>query len=203
MLPGVFYRKMSITPFRAITSTFGIIYVWCLPLLSYYHFAEPNATSISGFIANPPATGAMAAFSFMPLTLMWEYQDNVLTNYITNKVTENVLFISLSSYQLFYGCFLVCTENYVPLWLHQTTVSLFGISFVIHALLIICTISTSKLANIILGIGILSFISLLYVDGMWFWACECTAYSSMILYTPILWYYYVPDKDPLSEMVNI
>ena len=31
-------------------------------------------------MANPPATGAMAAVSFIPLTLVWEYQDIILEN---------------------------------------------------------------------------------------------------------------------------
>lgn len=55
---------------RLIFSLLGIIYVWSLPLLADIGFAQKNATSISGFIANPPATGGMAFVSFSPLVLI-------------------------------------------------------------------------------------------------------------------------------------
>ena len=55
---------------RLFVSLFGILYVWLLPLLADIGFAVKGATSISGFIANPPATGAMAFISFLPLVLM-------------------------------------------------------------------------------------------------------------------------------------
>ena len=202
MLPGTVFKEMQITPLRVILSTCGIFYVWSLPLLSYYGFAEPDSTSISKFISNPPATGAMAAVSFMPLTLMWEYQDAVLNGRGT-KFIRGLLYSSLTTFQIFYGGFLICTESYVPLWLHQTMVTSFGVSFIVHGMIIICGMSTSVYANIILNIGILAFASLLYARGMWFWACECIGLTSMFLFTPILWYTYEPPTDPLSEMVHI
>ena len=54
--------KHVITPKRFITSTGCIIYVWILPLLTRIGFTEANQTSISGFISNPPATGAFAVY---------------------------------------------------------------------------------------------------------------------------------------------
>ena len=199
MLPGVLFKQMEITPFRIILSTCGILYVWTLPLLAYYCFAEPDSTSISKFISNPPATGAMAAVSFMPLTLMWEYQDAVLSGTGT-KWTRSLLCGSLTAFQFFYGCFLICTETYAPMWLHQTVVTLFGISFAAHGLLTMCTMSTSAYANATLGVGILAFASLLFAKGLWFWACECVGFTSMLLFTPMLWYTYKPPDDPLSGL---
>ena len=74
---------------RILFSLLGIIYVWSLPLLAEIGFAQRNATSISGFIANPPATGAMAFISFTPLVLMWEYQYYVIKK---NQETFELVF---------------------------------------------------------------------------------------------------------------
>ena len=202
MLPGTAFRQMQITPFRIILSTCGILYVWSLPLLANLGFAQPNSTSVSHFISNPPATGAMAAVSFMPLTLMWEYQDFVL-GMTGSKCARRLLYGSLTAFQFFYGCFLICTETYAPLWLHQTVVTLFGISFAAHGIMVMCMMTTSTCANVVLSIGMLAFASLLFVKGMAFWAFECIALTSMLLFTPLLWYAYEPLADPLSEMVHI
>lgn len=186
---------VNISPYRVILSSTSIIYVWSLPLLAYCGFAEKGSESISAFIANPPATGAMAAVSFIPLTLMWEYQDDVLRNKIKDATIQKLLYSSLSVFEFCYGAFLVCTENYAPPWLHTTTVVLFGSSFAIHGIVTIRTIDTSKCAKATLLIGIISFISLLFVKGMWFWAVECIGITSMMMYTPIQLYTYSCPKD--------
>lgn len=191
-------NNTRITPLRIFFASSGIIYVWSLPLLSEYGFTQKGSTSISGFIANPPATGAMAAISFMPLTLMWEFQDSVLEKEVKNNVIKNMLTFTLSTFQFFYGGFLVCTETYVPLILHQTTVTLFGLSFIFHSLMIINSVKINICAKIILIIGIFAFGCLLFAQGMWFWAFECIGFSSMLLYTPMLWYTYKQPSVPLS-----
>ena len=179
---------------KIILSTIGIIYVWSLPLLSNLGFSEKNSTSISEFIANPPATGAMAAISFMPLCLMWEYQD-----FIISKIKKNIgkfqLNISLTIFQIFYGSFLTCTVHYVPNQVHTTVVILFGLSFLYHSYLVNKFIQPNKITLCILIIGILSFASLLIVKGMWFWAMECVGFSSMLLFTPIDWFLLKKDNE--------
>ena len=92
------------SPYRLLSSLVGIIYVWSLPLLADLGFAQPGSTSISKFIANAPATGAMAAISFIPMTLMWEYQDYTLSlkGYLS---IERVWVVSLISFQFFYSFF--------------------------------------------------------------------------------------------------
>ncbi len=176
--------RFKISKHRIITSLFVIPYVWLLPLLSKYGFAESPGYSISEFIANPHATGALAALSFSPLILMWEYQSYLLEDkkYDKQKCT---LDISLSSYQFFYGSFLVCTVNYVPFWLHFLTVFLFSFAFVIHSFLIMYHIKLSIGAKIDLSIGCCAAFFLLFVKGISFWLCECIGFSSMILFTPI------------------
>ena len=71
--------------FKMIMTGVGVVYVWALPYLSYIGFAEPKSNSISAYIANPPATGAMSAISFIPLTLIWEYQDIIIENTTIRK----------------------------------------------------------------------------------------------------------------------
>ncbi len=176
--------RFKISKHRIITSLFVIPYVWLLPLLSKYGFAESPGNSISEFIANPHATGALAALTFSPLILMWEYQSYLLEDkkYDKHKCT---LDISLSSYQFFYGGFLVCTVNYVPFWLHFLTVFLFSSAFIIHSFLIMYYINLSLGAKIDLSIGCCAAFSLIFVKGIWFWFCESIGFSSMILFTPI------------------
>ena len=116
--------------FKVAMSTCAVVYVWSLPLLSKIGFAENNSTSISAFIANPPATGAMAAVSFIPLTLVWEYQDSILEHIPIVPVCTigwicQTLYYSTAIYQISYGSFLICTYGYVKNWIHTTTVVTF------------------------------------------------------------------------------
>ena len=129
---------------RLILSLIGIFYVWCLPFLAKIGFAEKDSNSISEFISNPPATGAMACISFIPLSLMWDYQDKVIDINYENILDKNILSITLKLFQLFYGLFLICTYNYVPIWLHTTSVILFCFSFILHSIIILSKIESTK-----------------------------------------------------------
>lgn len=180
---------MSISNIRIFLSFSLILYIWLLPILSNIGFAEKNSNSISEFISNPPATGAMAAFSFMPLVMMWEYQDIVINHYKKNDNVKKILDYSINFFQLFYGMFLTCTYGFVPSWLHTMTVVLFGLSFIIHSILVLYYIQPSFLAQLFLCIGIFAFFLLLFAQNMWFWVCECIGLTSMILFTPIDWYF--------------
>ena len=177
-------KKPSI--YRLIFSLVGIVYVWSLPLLADFGFAQSGSTSISQFIANPPATGAMAAISFIPMTLMWEYQDYILNRdgYLN---IEKLWVGTLASFQFFYSLFLTCTDGIVPDWLHTTSVILFGLSFICHSVIILWYIESRNISKIVLGIGILSFLGLTCAPGMWFWFLECVGFSSMVLFTPLEW----------------
>lgn len=139
----------------------------------------------------------------MPLTLMWEYQDAIIETYVNRSIRRGILHASLSIFQLFYGGFLICTENYAPMWLHQTVVTLFGVSFVIHGIMTTVSMNSSWAAISVLGIGIVAFSSLVGVEGLWFWMFECIGMTAMILYTPIQWYTYVePEKKPILGLAH-
>ena len=176
--------KPNVSRYRLYASLLIIPYIWSLPLLSDIGFAEKDATSISGFIANAHATGAFAALSFNPLILMWEYQMYLLSRKIYEKY-KNILWITLTLYQFFYGSFLTCTVNYVPEWLHTTTVVLFSTAFVSHSCIIMCYFPPTRLGYIDLLMGITGCSCLIFAKGMWFWVFECIGFTSMILFTPI------------------
>lgn len=171
---------------RLVFSLVGVIYVWSLPLLADIGFAQPGSTSISQFIANPPATGAMAAISFIPMTLMWEYQDYILNREGYLDI-EKIWVGTLVSFQFFYGLFLTCTDGIVPNWLHSTTVILFGLSFICHSIIILWYIESKTISKIVLGVGMVSFIGLTCAPGIWFWVLECIGFSSMLIFTPLEW----------------
>lgn len=157
--------------------------MWSLPYLSTVGFSQPGGTSISEFIANAHATGALAALSFRPLNLMWEYQHHVIKN-IGCQVGKDILGWTMASYQFFYGGFLVCTVNYVPLWMHRTTVTLFVISFMLHSIMTIIYTKPRFLGQMELIVGVIACMWLPFAKGLEFWAFECIGYSMMMLFTP-------------------
>jgi hypothetical protein len=183
--------------FKVAMSGVAIVYIWMLPLLSKIGFSEDHSTSVSEYIANPPATGAMAAVSFIPLTLVWEYQDIILEN-INLRNDGNIvqvcstLYYSTAIYQLSYGTFLICTQGYVKNWVHTITVVCFSGSFILHTSLTFFYTIPSKITSGILGIGSTSCAVLLImmffnVSNLWFWFFECIALTCMYSFTPTEW----------------
>ena len=175
--------KQKIGYIRPLASTTIIIYVWSLPYLSTIGFAQPTGSSISEFIANAHATGALAALSFRPLNLMWEYQHFVIKQ-TSSQFGKDLLGWTMTSYQFFYGGFLVCTVNFVPLWMHRTTVTLFVISFVIHSIMTLIYTKPRLLGQLELIFGVVACMCLPFVKGMYFWAFESIGFSMMMLFTP-------------------
>lgn len=183
--------------FKTIMSVLAIIYIWSLPVLSLYGFTEPNSKSISGYIGNPPATGAMGALSFIPLTLVWEYQDLILETIIKRKKCKwiwlsKVLYCTTITFQTSYGAFLICTYGYVKDWIHSTTVIVFSTSFLIHALVMLYYTEPSVISKGILVTGVGSGLGLIIlecnnVSTMWFWALECVGLTSIFIFTPVEW----------------
>ena len=171
----------KISPARWVCCLLAVVYVWTLPLLATYGFAEKGADSISNFIANAHATGAMAVCSFAPLQLLVEYQDMVIEN--LQHTYPRWIKITQRMFLFFYGMFLICTSTYVPV-LHTISVACFGISFILHSITILKKVQPSKICTLILMVGIIAFASLPFVPGMWFWALECVGFTAMVIFTP-------------------
>ena len=109
----------------------ALAYVWTLPFLSVWGFAEscwncnPHiGSSISNYIANPHATGGMAAAFFFPCMLMWE----PIAEPMNSKISAWTLWL----FQLSFGLFLVFTVTWAP-WLHGTVVGIFCVCAFVHA----------------------------------------------------------------------
>ena len=179
--------------FKVATCALGVLYVWALPLLARVGFAQRGATTVSAFIANPPATGAMAALSFTSLTLMWEYQDLIVKVRAANATwVYHSLARSLAAFQTMYGAFLVCTQGYAPAWLHAATVVAFCASFLAHAGTIAIVVQPSRLARGLLATGMFSCAMLIgfmlaRAFTLWFWFFECVGLSTIFLFTPFEW----------------
>ena len=97
-----FDNYFKVSKYRIFSSLLIIVYIWCLPLLSRIGFAEKNKTTISGFIANSHATGALAGgivFSYICRSFVY---NNVL--YTTNFIGKNGFSIRYSGLYLFIIC---------------------------------------------------------------------------------------------------
>ena len=177
---------------RLLLSLGGIVFVWTLP---HNPVANDHGTSISEFIANPRATGMMAAFSFVPISLMWEYQDYYI-KVIKSDEDNSVIVGSLTMYQIFYGAFLSCTVGLVPNYVHTLCVALFGVSFLIHAILVVKVLEPHNITKLVLLIAVCAFVGLCIVPSneMIFWATECVAFTGMLLFTPLEIYFFLPKK---------
>ena len=179
--------------FRAWTCALGAAYVWSLPLLARAGFAQRGATTVSAFIANPPATGAMAALSFTSLALMWEYQDLIVKSRADGRGwVYSALARTLGAFQTFYGAFLVCTYGYVPTWLHTLTVVAFCASFLAHASVVTVFVQPSRPARALLAAGMGASGALLALTAarsytLWYWFCECIGLTAIFLFTPLEW----------------
>jgi hypothetical protein len=169
---------LQMTASNWIFTLMSVCYVWALPLLAMLGFSEPGSTSISGFIANAHATGAMAVISFVPINLIIEYQEFKIRSH--EKATRTTLWMFLLSY----GAFLICSVNFAPT-IHSIVVACFGVCFILHNVYIIRYIEPSAVATSILLVGSGAFVSLLFVKGMWFWAMECVGFTCMVLFTPL------------------
>lgn len=179
-----FKKPSTITLF---SSLWIIVYIWCLPILSKLGFAVENEHSISGFISNAPSTGAMAVFSYIPLTLMKEYQSHHSTSEFCFLISY-----SLTCFQFFYGMFLICTFHYTPPTIHFGVVFMFGISFIVHSMLIIHVVEPNYISRVLLYIGCLSFLSIPYSynKGLWLWFYECIGLTCLFSFTPLEWILY-------------
>lgn len=176
----------------------GIIYVWSLPSLSKIGFTEKNATTISGFICNPQATGAMASLSFLPFILMNEYQ------YIYIDKKDTILNKTLLLFEISYGMFLSFPVTYVSIQIHEVSVICFSLSFIIHSYFILYDIQFNKITKVLLSIGSICFmlLSVLNPNHLTYWFVECICFTCMILFTPLDWYLF-SRKEEKKPLLNI
>lgn len=190
-------------PLRIIGTALPIAYVWSLPFLARLGFAHmchgwpqcgPTGASLSDFIANAHATGAMAASFFYPALHMWLNAHQVRYHCY--------VFPTLAAFQACFGLFLVCPINEAPR-LHLVSVYLFCISALIHFGVMLKHCSSDRLwhCQVFLGGAILSVAAILVIQlipmfkphvlldrcPLAFFIAECMGLSSMALF-PAVWY---------------
>eukprot|EP00930_Biecheleria_cincta_P090432 TRINITY_DN79810_c0_g1_i1.p1 TRINITY_DN79810_c0_g1~~TRINITY_DN79810_c0_g1_i1.p1 ORF type:complete len:244 (+),score=9.75 TRINITY_DN79810_c0_g1_i1:43-774(+) len=189
-------------PLRAVGTLLPILYVWCLPFLGKLGFAhlctdfprcDSTGASVSDFISNDHATGAMAALFFYPNLFLWK---NAL------HVRDTYVYRTLGTYQASFGLFLACPVTEVPN-LHGMAVCLFCITGLAHnnKMLKHCEGQTKLLCQRLLKIAMMAFVVIFLL--VWvarfdenllpdncpycFWISECVGLSSMIIF-PLFWY---------------
>ncbi|CAK0873752.1 unnamed protein product [Prorocentrum cordatum] len=188
---------------RFMGAALPVLYVWSLPLLAEAGFAHKCANyprcdrtgmSVSNFIANAWATGAMAACFFYPALYVW-----LNAEYVRH---HRFVFPTLVVFQASFGIFITCPVTELPNW-HAPAVLLFCIAALVHYGLLMryCTSNRLRLCQALVSIAIAAFMVVFtlmiigHLDGnmlidnvpVLFWMMECCGLSSMAL-LPVVWF---------------
>ena len=194
-----------------------IAYIWSLPFLSGWqigrkigetnnklttiNFAEDGCYngieaecglghSISAYISNPQATGAMAFTFSLPIIVMWKFKPDGISS------------VPLLLFTLFFGLFLICSVT-LNIYSHLFTVLVFCFASIIHFSLFYSKLSNKKI--LFKTLIILATLSLLSLSALgvyftiksgdppnnklahthWVWLVECIGLTCFILFTPL------------------
>ena len=212
------HTSRSLRPIGVLFSVLlPIAYIWCLPFLSSWkikrkigevhnksttiNFAENGCYngiedkcglghSISAYISNPQATGAMAFTFALPIIVMWKYKPDGINTF------------PLLLFTIFFGLFLICSLT-LNIYAHIFTLLVFCFASIIHFSFFYDKLSNKK--KIFRILIILAKLSLLLlsalcayfiikrnnpsnnklVDTHWVWLIECIGLTSFILFTPL------------------
>jgi hypothetical protein len=89
--------------------------------------------TLSGFITTAPGVGALAAFSALPTTAMWYYQDAMHAFFKPEPCLKTLNMLSLSMFQVTYGWFLIASACTFP-WAHGTSTYSYVLCMIVHML---------------------------------------------------------------------
>lgn len=204
--------SLQLTLTVCITTGIGILYPWMLPSLAIWGFAERGSDSVSEYIANAHATGAMAVATAGPLYWIVRFQETFVS---PETPHSRWLWTTQRLFLVCYGAFLINTVTWSP-FVHFVVVGLFCVVFLLHAVAVVRCVVPSWSATVCLGVGGIAFVSLLFAPGQWFWAVECVGLSAMMLFTPIELFVArrhrlnaldetttkIPDKSPCSGLAG-
>jgi len=193
----------AICAWRLVGSLLPVVYVWSLPLLGVLGFAHKcpdwprcgdTGASVSSFIANAHATGAMAGCFFYPALQMWLNAQQV-------EEGHRCIYPTLIAFQACFGIFLACPITEVP-WLHAMAVNLFCMSALTHSVVVLrhCAIERLWHCQALLCVSILGFATvfvLALLSKIWphllidncpllFYFAESSGLSAMAFF-PFLW----------------
>jgi hypothetical protein len=185
-----------------------VLYIWALPLLSKINFSEDGCYygiqaqnekdkdycqlghSISAYISNPQATGAMAFVFSFPIIIMWLYKP------------PEIYIAPLSIFTVFFGLFLICSVTF-NIYAHLITVFIFCFAAIFHFILFAISpcVKIHRIYGFLIFVSIVCFVALIILgiifmkhinkqdkplkNTYWVWIFECIGLSSLILFTPI------------------
>ena len=160
-----------------ITAAVASAYVWMLPLMT--GFTKAGSHSISGFIATPGATGAMAVAFAGPFMAMLALEDATVVSPLRKA--------SFWTFVLGFAGFLIfCVDDFETL--HYTSVGIFVFAFTVHALYR-ARETKSSLGWALIVIGVTAFLIMVVIhllaDTIWFWAAECAGFTALLFFTPV------------------
>jgi hypothetical protein len=194
---------------RVIGCFLPAIYVWSLPLLANLGFAhtcddyprcDTLGASVSNFISNIHATGAMAALFFYPSLELW----------LNAQQARHHLYVyeTLGAFQAAFGLFLVCPVTEVER-LHCLAVGLFCSAGLARyrIMLRLCSTPRFRRCQALLAGGGLAFLLVFmmvivtFIDRTFiennvpylFYTCESIGLSSMAIF-PVFW-----ARDSINE----
>jgi len=179
-----------------------VVYIWSLPLLRLVGFAHEcedfpscrsTGTSVSDYISNTQATGAMAACFFFPTMHLWTNIQHVRHH----RCVLPTLFI----FQVCFGIFLASPVTEVP-DIHSVAVSTFCVSALTHYGMVLryAAYESHRWCKVLLCVAILAFIMVFILTCISsidktllprhcpyiFYCSEATGLSSMAVF-PTLW----------------
>merc|ERR1712032_1445359 len=168
-----------------------------------------TGASISDFIANTQATGAMAASSFYPCLHMWLNAQQVRR--------KRLIYPTLIGFQTFFGLFLICPITQVGR-LHALSVLCFCPSALAHYAVMMahCARTRFRLCQALLCAGWVTFL-IMFVLGvianvsetfliehcpLLFYIVEASGLSSMMTF-PSLWYRERRQAEDLADAQSL
>lgn len=197
-------HQSDIMKLRITGTMLPVLYVWTLPLLAEVGFAnkcvgypqcEPAGMSVSSYIGNARATGAMAACFFYPSMHLWQN-----AQYIRH---QKLVYPTLTLFQASFGFFLIVPSHGGPRFLHGlATLAMCLVAIALYYILnrhcanqhlhyctLLVRIAVSALAAVLVIAILAKFNRRFFPEhaAALFYIVESIGLSAMALF-PLLWY---------------
>jgi len=169
------------------------VYIWTLPWLAKRNdFVEPyddekfDFPSISAYITNAHATGAMAAAFIPSLIMMW-------VNALYNNF-RMVTIVSLIVFQIGFSAFLMLNVDWKPN-LHAAAVTVMSLAAAVHTYSMFTGVTDNVALTVTLGVGTLAsvFVGAVALLGPrftkkknYFYLAEAIGLTAVCAYVPIM-----------------
>eukprot|EP00927_Polykrikos_kofoidii_P052238 TRINITY_DN46011_c0_g1_i1.p1 TRINITY_DN46011_c0_g1~~TRINITY_DN46011_c0_g1_i1.p1 ORF type:complete len:240 (+),score=9.36 TRINITY_DN46011_c0_g1_i1:41-760(+) len=180
---------------RLLACTLPVVYVWSLPFLATVGFAHtckgyPRCknvgASVSSFICNTKATGALAFSFFYPCMLCWMNARAVRH--------QGWVSLTLGLFQACFGAFLMCPVEEVPV-LHGIAVVSFCVMALLHYWVLLRHCETHRLRWCV----ILVRLSLVAFTAVVTSVCVSKV-DNQVLPREIPWAFFIAEASGLSSM---